>query len=150
MHDQGIEPESVGAIQFLAQCVERLEAQGWRRCRNIYEIAVVSHNRPNAGFGHASSKEHHLIVGQRAGPPLASRLGENLQRLAFRSHRAIHCARESPCDREMSTEPGCPPRVICAVGWEPGHYSPKTSAENRYTVAPWRQASARRPAFTHV
>ena len=116
MHDEGIEPESVGAVQFIAQRVELVQSQRWRRRSNINEVAVVSDHGPNARLGDAPSKEHHFVIGQGARAPLASRLGEDLERLAFRRDRAIHGARESPGDGEMSTEPGSPPRVVCAVG----------------------------------
>ena len=74
-------------------------------------------------------------------PPLKPcRLPERGARIARREKRAYWAY----VSDEQRREPGSPPRVVCAVGWEPGCPARQAVLFQR------RQATRLRSAFPHV
>ncbi len=136
MHHQAQQTQRFGTVVLLLQGSLGLFAKCIGSCRKVDEIAVVRDDGCDAGVGDAPAEEHDLVPGQHARTPLPRRLGEDLKGFAARGDGAIHGAWQASAYGQVRAEPR--------------HYSPNTSAANRYRRAPVRQASGGRPAFTQV
>src|SRR5258705_11327764 len=103
VHDEPVESERFGAVEFLAKGGNRLRAQRRRGGREVNQVTVVRDDWTYAGFFDPLPKARNLRGWQLPGAPLAGRLREDLERLASRRLRAIDRARQAARDRHMST-----------------------------------------------
>ncbi len=104
MHDEPVESERFGAVQFLAKGGDRLRAQRRRGSRDVNQVAVVGDDGTNARFLDPLSKARDLRGRQFARAPLPGRLREDLERFASRRLRAINRARQPARNRHMCSE----------------------------------------------
>ncbi len=82
MHDQPVEAQRRGAVQFVAQRVDRLAPERRIRGREIDQVAVVRDDRPDLRLPHPTPEQRDFLGRQLARAPLPGRLREDLQRLA--------------------------------------------------------------------
>src|SRR6476620_4424439 len=82
MHDEPVESERFGAVEFLAKGGDRLRAERRPGGREVNQVTVVRDDRTYAGFFDPLPKARNFRRRQHPGTPLAGRLREDLQRLA--------------------------------------------------------------------
>ena len=104
MHDQPVEAEHLGAIQFLVERLDRFPPQRDVGGCDVDQVAVVRDDGTDLRLAHAAAEERDLLRRDLARAPLARRLRENLQRLAAARFGAIDGARQPAGDREMGTK----------------------------------------------
>ena len=97
-------PSDLGAIQLVAERVDRLPPQRRIGRGQIDQVAVVRDDRADPRLPDPPAEERDLLGRQFPRAPLAGRLREDLQRLTAAGLGAVDRARQSARDRQMGTE----------------------------------------------
>ena len=93
VHDEAVEAEQLGAIELVAERVDRPPPQDGIRRGNVDQVAVVRQDRADLRLAQAPPEERDFVLRKLARTPLPGGLREDLQCLAAAGLRAIDRAR---------------------------------------------------------